>query len=147
MSTRLRRVSLLAGLGAVLPGVALAQQDHDGPHPPSGGDGPPRVAVSATAVDPKRVGVLAGERVEWVNASIRQHTITAREGQFDSPRLRPGQRFSHPFAAAGSFAYYCRIHPNITGIVDVANVLLHASASRLVRGDAVALAGRVRPGA
>ncbi len=146
---RLRLASVLAALAAAVPAVALAQPGSDGVH--RGGNGqdpgePPLVAISATAMDPSRVGVLAGEPVAWVNASIREHTVTSRDGLFDSSRLRPGGRFAHTFTGAGSFAYFCRIHPNIQGTVDVADVLLHAHAARLVRGDEIALDGRTHPG-
>ncbi|MDQ3630192.1 MAG: hypothetical protein M3417_02725 [Actinomycetota bacterium] len=149
MSARPRLAGLLAALGTAMPAVALAQQGGDGSH--GGGDTrganePLQVAISATAVDPSRVTVLVGESVEWVNASIREHTVTSRDGLFDSPRLRPGGRFGHTFTRAGSFAYFCRIHPNIEGTADVADVLMHTHASQLVRGDELKLDGRTHPG-
>ena len=109
------------------------------------GTAPANVVIRATAVDPPRITALAGEHVEWLNASVRDHTATSRDGLFDSGPIGPGRRFGHTFAAAGSFGYYCRIHPFITGTVDVANVLLRAPAGPVVRGDALMLEGRARP--
>jgi len=143
MSVRLRLASLLAALAAATPAAALAQHLDDGSH--DAGE-PAQVAIRATAVDPSRIAVLVGERVTWVNASIREHTVTSRDGLFDSDRIGPNRRFGHTFVSAGSFAYYCRIHPGITGSVDVAQVLLHARAARLARGDELMLEGRARAG-
>ncbi|MDQ3849971.1 MAG: hypothetical protein M3296_05080, partial [Actinomycetota bacterium] len=142
MSAPVLLASVLAGLTAAMPAVALAQHAGGGSHE---ADGPAHVAIHATAVDPPRIAVLVGEGVEWLNASVREHTVTSRDGLFDSDRLGPGRRFSHTFASAGSFAYYCRIHPYITGTVDVANVLLRAAGGPVVRGDALVLEGRGRP--
>ena len=54
-------------------------------------------------VDPPRVAVLVGDRGEWQNVSIREHTITSRDALFDSDRLGPNGRFSYTFAGGGSF--------------------------------------------
>jgi len=144
MNVRPRAAILLAALAAATPAVALAQHGDDGSHDAAE---PAQVAIRTTAVDPSRIAVLVGEHVTWVNVSIREHTITSRDGLFNSERIGPNRRFGHTFASAGSFAYYCRIHPFITGVVDATHVLLRAAGGgRLVRGDELTLEGRARPG-
>lgn len=143
MSLRVRVACLLAALAAATPAVALAQHA-DGGSQDAGGVA--QVAIRTTAVDPARTTVLVGERVQWLNVSLREHTVTSRDGLFDSDRLRPGGRFGYTFASAGSFAYYCRIHPFITGAIDATRVLLRAVGGRLVRGEQLVLEGRTQPG-
>jgi hypothetical protein len=45
--------------------------------------------------------------------------VTADGGAFDSGNLATGQTFSQTFSAAGTFAYHCNIHPQMTGTVTV----------------------------
>ena len=141
MTCRSGVTSMLA-VAAALPAVAVAQNSGDA-H--GGADGPAKVAIRASSVDPVGIAVLAGERVEWHNVSVREHTITSRDGLFDSGRIGTNRTFGYAFTAAGSFGYYCRIHPYIAGTVDVVQVLLHAPAGPLVSGDQLVLAGRAGP--
>jgi hypothetical protein len=62
--------------------------------------------------------------VRWTNVSVRIHTVNALDGSFTSPDIVASDYFVHRFDAPGTVAYYCRIHPFMTGTVDVANVLL-----------------------
>lgn len=142
MTCRSGVTSMLAVVAAALPAVAVAQHSGDA-H--GGADGPAKVAIRASSVDPAGIAVLAGERVEWHNVSVREHTITSRDGLFDSGRIGINRTFGYAFTAAGSFGYYCRIHPYIAGTVDVVQVLLHAPAGLLVSGDQLVLAGRAGP--
>jgi hypothetical protein len=48
------------------------------------------------------------------------HTVTADNGEFDSGVLGKDKSFSHLFDTAGTVEYHCEIHPNMTGIVVVA---------------------------
>ena len=45
--------------------------------------------------------------------------ITSVDGQFDSEVLNPGDSFMLTFPEAGTFSYYCEIHPSMTGSVIV----------------------------
>jgi plastocyanin len=50
------------------------------------------------------------------------HTWTADAGQADSwnsGELVPGAGFTHGFATAGTFSYYCSLHTFMTGSVVV----------------------------
>jgi plastocyanin len=78
------------------------------------------VNISGLAFSPASVSVTAGGTVTWTNndAGI-PHTVTADNGSFDSGNLTTGQSFSQTFNAAGTFAYHCTIHPQMTGTVVV----------------------------
>ncbi len=71
------------------------------------------------AFDPAAVEVPVGATVTWTNGGGAPHTVTADDGAFDSGRMRPGETFSQTFDAAGSVAYHCDIHPQMTGTVTV----------------------------
>ena len=68
--------------------------------------------------------VQAGEAVTWLNADGVLHTVTsdtegADNGLFDSAGFGPGQTFTYRFEEAGSFAYSCAIHPQMSGLIIV----------------------------
>ncbi|MGH2531403.1 MAG: cupredoxin domain-containing protein [Thermomicrobiales bacterium] len=79
------------------------------------------VAVSIVnfAFDPGSIDVEVGTTVTWTNNDTAPHTVTADDGSFDSGTLEPGDTFSFTFGQAGSFAYFCAIHPNMTASVNV----------------------------
>jgi plastocyanin len=70
--------------------------------------------------------VRPGDSVLWVNQDSFPHTASVGTQvspgtEFDSPPLANGETYSHTFAAAGTFAYYCEIHPSMTGTITVSN--------------------------
>jgi amicyanin len=66
------------------------------------------------------VTVAPGTTVTWVNEDDIPHTVVAADNKaFRSKVLETGDRFSFTFAAAGTFGYYCSIHPHMTGKVVV----------------------------
>ena len=81
------------------------------------------------AYSPNPINAAVGDTVTWTNKDSTPHTVTSGtggtpDGKFDSspgfnPLLAPQQTFSHTFAEAGEFPYYCAIHPNIVGTVNV----------------------------
>ena len=61
----------------------------------------------------------------WVNNDATRHTVTSgtddtADGTFDSGDVEAGDTFSFTFTEAGDFAYFCDIHPPMTGTVIVA---------------------------
>ena len=47
------------------------------------------------------------------------HTVRATDGSFASKVLDTGERFSVTFAKPGEHAYFCSLHPMMTGKVTV----------------------------
>ena len=77
------------------------------------------VSIVDFAFQPASLEVPVGTTVTWTNAGAAPHTVTADDGAFDSGELAPGASFSQTFDTAGSFAYHCEIHPNMTGTIVV----------------------------
>lgn len=79
------------------------------------------VVIQEFAFTPAVTQVAAGVRVVWVNcepSGTPGHTTSAVSGAWDSPTLAPGEVFSDT-PAAGSYDYFCRIHPFMQGTVVV----------------------------
>jgi len=80
---------------------------------------------------PHMVTIDVGGEVMWNNIDAMAHTVTAgtpTEGlseHFDSGLVAPGARFSHEFTEAGTFDYFCIVHPWMVGAVMVSSEETH----------------------
>jgi plastocyanin len=66
-----------------------------------------------TAFSPANLTIAHGTTVTWMNGAAVDHTVTSAIGSADtynSSFIAAGGTFSHTFANAGTFAYYCTIH-------------------------------------
>ncbi len=63
--------------------------------------------------------VQVGDTVVWRNDDSAPHTSTAGDGTWDSQNLGAGDTFEHTFTSAGTFEYFCAVHPTMTGTVEV----------------------------
>jgi plastocyanin len=78
------------------------------------------VKIDNFAFDAQTVTVPAGSTVTWVNDDDAPHTVVADDGKsFRSKVLDTGETFSFTFPAAGTWGYFCSVHPHMTGKVVV----------------------------
>jgi len=63
--------------------------------------------------------VAVGDTVRWTNIDGTAHTSTARNNDWDSGSMPDRSRFGFTFDAAGSFEYFCTIHPTMVGTITV----------------------------
>ena len=78
------------------------------------------VLIDNFSFSPKTFTVPAGGTVTWTNHDNAPHVVTSADDQFKkSPVLKTGQRFSNTFATAGTYSYFCSIHPRMTGKIIV----------------------------
>ena len=78
------------------------------------------VDIDDFSFSPKTFAVPAGGAVTWINHDNVPHVVTSTDDQFKkSPVLKTGQRFSNTFATAGTYSYFCSIHPRMTGEITV----------------------------
>ena len=74
---------------------------------------------------PSTVTIDVGGTVTWENNDTAAHTSTAgsstdgSSGVFDSSLIMAGSSFSHTFEEAGTFDYFCMVHPWMVGTVIV----------------------------
>jgi plastocyanin len=61
-----------------------------------------------------------GQAVTWSNGDGATHTVTSTtSGQFDSGSIPSGGTYSYTFTQAGTYTYYCTIHPWMKGTIVV----------------------------
>ncbi len=78
------------------------------------------VAIKNFAYVPTTLTIKTGTKVTWTNNDSAPHTVTSVTGSvLDSPTLATGQAFSYTFTKAGTYNYYCTIHPNMKATVVV----------------------------
>ena len=65
------------------------------------------------------VNLPQGSIVTWVNLDPAEHDVVADGGAFASPIMQTGQSFSATFLHAGSFSYYCSVHPFMRAVINV----------------------------
>ena len=75
--------------------------------------------------DPEVINISTGTTVVWDNVDNTMHTATSgnptegSDGVFDSDILSAGDTYEFTFADAGSYDYYCILHPWMIGTVNV----------------------------
>jgi len=87
----------------------------------SGDQRPARVAVSIEnyAFQPDPITVAVGTTVVWTNRDEVAHTVVSSDKLFSSPELEVDRTFEYTFKKAGTFAYFCTLHPEMKGKVIV----------------------------
>lgn len=77
------------------------------------------VRIVDFSFSPGTTTVHVGDTVTWTNSGQQPHSATANNGSFDTGILDHGQSGSHTFAQAGTFTYYCKVHPWMHGTIVV----------------------------
>jgi plastocyanin len=77
------------------------------------------VKVDNFSFGPATLTVAVGTTVTWTNRDDIPHTIVSTEKVFKSKVLDTDEKFSFTFAKAGTYPYFCSIHPKMTGSVVV----------------------------
>jgi plastocyanin len=71
------------------------------------------VAIDGMRFDPPALAVRPGDRVTWVNKDLVPHTVTARDGRFDSKTIAAGASFAWTATGGGRVEYACLYHPTM----------------------------------
>ncbi|PXA83446.1 amicyanin [Nostoc sp. 3335mG] len=111
--TLLSRALLLALLAA--PSVTLAASQVVAAVPAK----PQNVAIRMFAFSPQVLVVTPGTTVTWTNADEDPHTVTANDKSFHSAAMDEDDKYSFTFTKPGEYAYFCSLHPHMTGKVIV----------------------------
>lgn len=80
------------------------------------------VRIESYRYDPEEVRIRKGDTVRWLNAEKRtSHSILfPAEGGLESERMFPGESWQRRFDKPGRYDYRCGPHPEMKGIVVVA---------------------------
>lgn len=84
----------------------------------------PSAAAAEVKIDnfsfgPSSLTVALGTEVTWINRDDIPHTIVSTDGVFKSKVRDTDEKFSYRFTKAGTYSYYCSIHPKMTGKIVV----------------------------
>jgi plastocyanin len=102
-------VAMLLGpvVGAMLAFGAVAAQDVN------------VVTIDNFTFSPKELTVAVGTTVRFVNHDDIPHTVVEKKLSFRSKALDTDDAYSYTFATAGSFDYFCSLHPHMVGKIIV----------------------------
>ena len=79
------------------------------------------VKIDNFSFGPAALTVPVGSTVTWVNRDDIPHTVVSTDDPktFKSKVLDTDEKFSFTFSKAGTYPYFCSIHPKMTGKVIV----------------------------
>ena len=78
-----------------------------------------QISMENLVISPAEATAKVGDSIEWVNKDILAHTATARNGDFDVA-MPPKKTVTYVLKKAGTIDYYCRFHPNMKAVLNVA---------------------------
>jgi plastocyanin len=118
MKRYIRSVCVCAGLLGV---VALAGIIHGGQIARAAGENNAALSVTIDnfSFTPKEITVAAGTTITWVNHDDVPHTVVSPDKKFRSKALDTDDQFSFTFTDAGTYNYFCSVHPMMTGKIIV----------------------------
>jgi plastocyanin len=102
-------VAMLLGpvIGAMLAFGAVAARDAN------------VVTIDNFTFSPKELTVAVGTTVKFINHDDIPHTVVEKSLSFRSKALDTDDAYSYTFATAGSFDYFCGLHPHMVGKIIV----------------------------
>ncbi len=77
------------------------------------------VKIDNFVFGPQAITVPVGTTVTWTNSDDIPHTAVSPDGVFKSKVMDTDEKFSYTFTKAGTYSYYCSVHPKMTGQVVV----------------------------
>jgi plastocyanin len=77
------------------------------------------VKIDNFSFGPQTLTVAVGTTVTWTNGDDIPHTVVSTDGVFKSKVRDTDEKFSYTFTKAGTYPYYCSVHPKMTGKVVV----------------------------
>jgi plastocyanin len=78
-----------------------------------------RITMENLVISPAEATAKVGDTLELINKDILAHTATARNGDFDVA-MPPKKTVTYVLKKAGTIDYYCRFHPNMKAVLNVA---------------------------
>jgi plastocyanin len=114
MHTTLRAMTVAAALGAVTAGLVTAVV------PVQARNAPTAVSIDNFTFTPQIMTVKAGTTLTWTNKDDIPHAIAWAKNAFTRSKvLDTDASYSFTFVAPGTYAYFCFLHPHMTGTIVV----------------------------
>ena len=123
-------IGVLFGILALVAVIAIAQPAYAANVQVTISSGAANTKGQCSATDcfnPQVVNVNVGDTVTWTNADTVGHTATSGQPSdnqtgtvFDSSLIAAGKSYTSPaFTTAGTYNYFCQVHPWMTGQIIV----------------------------
>jgi len=122
-------LTLVAGIATIVPSAFADHMKVDVTMPTGSGSPEQECVATNSCYDPAEVIIDVGGEVTWINADSGVSNFhTATSGQpgdgdagalFNSDLLQQNGKFSYKFEEAGTYNYFCMVHPWMTGVVTV----------------------------
>jgi amicyanin len=77
------------------------------------------VTIDNFTFTPPELTVAVGTTVKWVNHDDIPHNVMEKNKAFRSKVLDTDDSYSYTFASAGTFDYFCGLHPHMQGKIIV----------------------------
>jgi plastocyanin len=77
------------------------------------------LTIEGMQFGPATLTVKLGDSIVWVNKDMFPHTVTAKDGAFDSKQIEPGKSWTYRSVKKGTFAYVCSLHPTMQGQLQI----------------------------
>src|ERR1700733_5225966 len=97
-----------ASVGGLLAYGAVAAQEE-----------PNVVSIDNYTFGPKELTIPVGTTVKWVNHDDVRHGVAQKDKAFRAMALDTDDSYSYTFASAGTFDYFCSLHPYMVGKIIV----------------------------
>lgn len=101
--------------------------------------------INGTSYWPPELQARVGDTITWINKDVTSHTVTSGvinhlnyTGKiFDSGIINPGSAYSFkiPPDRWSAYYYFCKIHPWMTGKIDIGDAYLHQSPISIINTD------------
>ena len=98
-------------IGAMVAVATVAAEDAKG--------APNEITIDNFTFTPKELTVAVGTTIKWANHDDIPHSVVDKNKTFRSKALDTDDSFSYTFATAGTFDYFCGLHPHMVGQVIV----------------------------
>ena len=77
------------------------------------------ITIDNFTFTPPELTVAVGTTVKWVNHDDIPHLVVNKDKAFRSKALDTDNSYSFTFTSAGTFDYFCGLHPHMVGKVIV----------------------------
>jgi plastocyanin len=87
---------------------------------PSTDAGTVAATMAGIAFVPATVNASVGDVIVWTNEDSVPHTATLTDdSECTTPNLGSGETGGLTFSAAGTYAFFCKVHPDMRGTIEV----------------------------
>ena len=73
-----------------------------------------QIKIDNFSFAPATISVAAGTTVTWINRDDIPHKVVESNFEFKSKVLDTDEKFSYTFSKAGTYSYFCSLHPKMT---------------------------------